>query len=125
MKKGRPVEGVSIDQCRVIKQAVKIPVISTGGYQTASYIREIISNGSCDGVSIARALIANNDLPKQWEAGRDLPAVPCTHCNKCLLNAPKNPLGCYEPDRFRGDYEAMIDEVFSVYRTHPNLVIPT
>jgi len=125
MKKGRPVEGVSIDQCRAIKEAVKIPVISTGGYQTASYIREIIGNGSCDGVSIARALIANNDLPKQWEAGRDLPAVPCTHCNKCLLNAPKNPLGCYELDRFRGDYEAMIEEVFSVYRTHPDLVIPT
>ena len=79
----------------------------------------------CDGVSIARALIANNDLPKQWEAGHDLPAVPCTHCNKCLLNAPKNPLGCYEPDRFGGNYEAMVDEVFSVYRTHPNLVIPT
>ena len=28
---GRPVEGVGIDQCRAIKQAVKIPVISTGG----------------------------------------------------------------------------------------------
>jgi 2,4-dienoyl-CoA reductase (NADPH2) len=124
MKKGLPVEGISADQARAIKQAVKIPVISTGGYQTASKIREWISNGTCDGVSIARALIANNDLPKQWRAGRDLPLVPCTHCNKCLLNAPKNPLGCYELDRFGGDYEAMINEVFSVYRTHADLVIP-
>jgi 2,4-dienoyl-CoA reductase (NADPH2) len=124
MKRGRPVEGVSIDQARAIKQAVRIPVISTGGYQTASYIREIVSNGSCDGVSIARALIANNDLLQQWHAGRDLPVIPCTHCNKCLLNAPKNPLGCYELDRFSGDYDAMINEVFSVYRPHAELVIP-
>ncbi len=124
MKKGLPVEGVSAEQARAIKQAVSIPVISTGGYQTASVVRELISSGACDGVSIARALIANNDLPQQWQAGRDRPLVPCTHCNKCLLNAPKNPLGCYELDRFNGDHDAMINEVFSIYRTHPTLVIP-
>ena len=124
MKKGLPVEGVSIEHARAIKASVSIPVISTGGYQTASFVRDIISKDSCDGVSIARALIANNDLPEQWQAGRDLPLVPCTHCNKCLLNAPKNPLGCYEPDRFGGDYDAMIDQVFSVYWPHAELVTP-
>ncbi len=124
MKKGLPVEGVSLEHARAIKKAVSIPVISTGGYQTASIVRDAITTGAADGVAIARALIANPDLPKQWEAGRDQPLVPCTHCNKCLLNDPKNPLGCYELSRFGGDYEKMLDEIYSVYRVRPELAIP-
>jgi 2,4-dienoyl-CoA reductase-like NADH-dependent reductase (Old Yellow Enzyme family) len=118
------VEGISIDNCRQIKQAVKIPVICTGGFQTASFIAKCISENSCDGVSIARSLIANNDLVKQWQAGHDLPEKPCTHCNKCLLNDIKNPLGCYELDRFGGDYDKMIETVYSIYQTRPELQIP-
>src|SRR5215813_10097384 len=34
MKRGRPVEGVSLEEARAIKRAVRIPVISTGGYQS-------------------------------------------------------------------------------------------
>ena len=39
MKRGRPIEGVGEDEARAIKAAVNIPVISTGGWQTASKIR--------------------------------------------------------------------------------------
>ena len=34
LKKGHPVEGVSLDEARQIKAAVSIPVIVTGGFQT-------------------------------------------------------------------------------------------
>jgi len=118
MKKGRPVEGVGAEAARAIKQAVKIPVICTGGYQNASIIRDFIHRGYFDAVSIARALIANHDLLRYWKAGRDLPDRPCTHCNKCLLNAPKNPLGCYERARYPS-YEAMVEEICSVYYPPP------
>jgi 2,4-dienoyl-CoA reductase (NADPH2) len=124
MKKGRPVEGVGLDEARAIKRAVRIPVLNTGGYQTASFIRDAITSGACDGVAIARSLIANNDLVKQWAAGRDLPERPCTYCNKCLLNAAKNPLGCYELARFGGDHDAMVEELMSIYRTRPDLRLP-
>jgi 2,4-dienoyl-CoA reductase-like NADH-dependent reductase (Old Yellow Enzyme family) len=123
MKRGLPVEGVSLEETRAIKRAVSIPVISTGGYQTASFVREAINSGACDGVAIARSLVANNDLVQQWSAGRDLPARPCTYCNKCLVNAPKNPMGCYELARY-ASYEAMVDELMSIYRTRPTLVAP-
>ena len=123
MKKGMPIEGVSIEEARAIKAAVKVPVLNTGGYQTASFIRAGIASGAFDGVAIARSLIANNDLPQQWAAGADQPKVPCTYCNKCLLNAPKNPLGCYELPRF-ASRDAMIDEVMSVYRTRATLNLP-
>jgi 2,4-dienoyl-CoA reductase (NADPH2) len=121
-KWGKPVEGVGAEAARAIKQAVSIPVISTGGWQSASLIRQHINRGDFDAVSIARALIANHDLLDHWRAGRDVPERPCTHCNKCLLNAPKNPLGCYELSRYP-DYQAMVDDILTVYQETPPPVI--
>jgi 2,4-dienoyl-CoA reductase-like NADH-dependent reductase (Old Yellow Enzyme family) len=123
MKKGHPIEGVSLEEARAIKAAVSVPVLNTGGYQTASFIREGIKSGAFDGVAIARSLVANNDLVQQWKSGRDLPERPCTYCNKCLLNAPKNPMGCYELIRYPS-YDAMIEELMSIYRTRPTLELP-
>ena len=81
-------------------------------------IADHINRGDFDAVSMARALVANHDLMSYWRAGHDVPDRPCTHCNKCLLNAPKNPLGCYELSRFK-DYQAMVDEITSVYSPTP------
>jgi 2,4-dienoyl-CoA reductase-like NADH-dependent reductase (Old Yellow Enzyme family) len=124
MKKGQPIEGVNLEEARVIKKAVSVPVICTGGFQTASFIREAINSGGVDAVSIARSLVANNDLVKQWAAGADRPEKPCTYCNRCLVSAMKNPMGCYDVSRYP-NREAMIDAVMSVYRVHGGLVTPT
>jgi 2,4-dienoyl-CoA reductase (NADPH2) len=118
-KKDFPLEGVSADYCREIKKNVSIPVLNTGGYQDGKLIRKVISEGYCDGVAIARPLIANNDLPKILQAGKDLPDKPCSFCNRCLLNAVANPLGCYDLDRFDGDRDAMIKEVMTVFHPQP------
>ncbi|SEM95075.1 2,4-dienoyl-CoA reductase (NADPH2) [Stigmatella aurantiaca] len=112
------LEGLNVAEAREIRKSVGVPVICTGGFQNASLIRKVIEEGFCDAVSIARPLIANNDLVNTYFAkGRDLPARPCTHCNKCLVNAIENPLGCYDVSRFDGDYSRMINEVMSVF--HP------
>ena len=113
------VEGINADVARQIKSQLSIPVLVTGGFQTASYIRKIIGEGYCDAVSIARALVANPDLVRTFESGKDLPDRPCTHCNKCLVNALKNPVGCYELSRFDGDYDRMIHEVMRVFHPSP------
>ncbi len=113
------IEGISVDDAREIKKHVKIPVLCTGGFQTASYIRKVISEGYCDGVAIARPLVANNDLVKTFAAGKDLPAKPCTYCNKCLAHAISDPLGCYELSRYDGDYDRMMKEIMSVFEGTP------
>ncbi len=118
-KKDFPVEGVSAEYCKEIKKNVQIPVLNTGGYQDGKLIRKVISEGYCDAVAIARPLIANNDLPKVLAQGKDLPDRPCTFCNRCLVNAIANPLGCYDVSRFDGDQEAMIREVMSVFHPPP------
>jgi len=117
-KKDYPVEGVSMEGCRKIKEQVRIPVLNTGGFQNGTLIRRGISEGYFDGVAIARPLIANNDLPQILASGKDLPDHPCSFCNRCLLNAPANPLGCYDLRRYRSHAE-MIEEVMSVFRPPP------
>jgi 2,4-dienoyl-CoA reductase-like NADH-dependent reductase (Old Yellow Enzyme family) len=113
------IEGQNLPEARKIKQAVgDIPVLCTGGFQTAQIIEEAIERGDCDAVTIARPLIANNDLVQQFANGVGRPEKPCTYCNRCLVNAPENPLGCYEESRFPSR-EAMIDQILSVYRPQP------
>jgi 2,4-dienoyl-CoA reductase-like NADH-dependent reductase (Old Yellow Enzyme family) len=113
--RGLEVEGANAGDAAAVKKAVSIPVLCTGGFQTASVIRALIEEGRCDGVTIARPLIANNDLVKTFAAGRDRPERPCTYCNRCLVNVIENPLGCYEPARYDGDADRMMREVMSVY----------
>jgi 2,4-dienoyl-CoA reductase-like NADH-dependent reductase (Old Yellow Enzyme family) len=118
VKKDYPVEGVSMDLCREIKKNVSVPVLNTGGYQRGSLIRRGIQEGFFDGVAIARPAIANNDLPKILEAGKDLPERPCSFCNRCLVNALANPLACYDLRRFP-NRDDMIREAMTVFHPPP------
>ena len=68
------IEGANLPDARAIKQAVPVPVICTGGFQTASVIRKAITDRSCDAVSAARPLVANG-VPDASDvvAGRGCP----------------------------------------------------
>ena len=112
------IEGLNLPDARKIKQAVTVPVVCTGGFQTASVIRTAITRGDCDAVSIARPLVANNDLVKQFEAGKDRADKPCTYCNKCLVHVVEHPLGCYEESRF-ANRDEMMAQVMSVFSPPP------
>ena len=94
--KPEEIEGLNLPDARRVKEAVSVPVICTGGFQTASFITAALERGDCDAVSIARPLIANNDLVEIFRRGQDRADRPCTYCNKCLVNVVENPLGCYE-----------------------------
>lgn len=112
------IEGHNLPDARRVRMAVSIPVICTGGFQTASVIAAAIERGDCDAVSIARPLIANNDLVETFRRGQDRADRPCTYCNRCLVNVVENPLGCYEPARYPSR-EAMVGEILSVYDPPP------
>jgi len=108
------IEGLTLPDARGIKQAVSVPVICTGGFQTASVIRKAILDGDCDAVRMARPLVANNDLVKQFAAGKDRADKPCTYCNKCLVHVVEHPIGCYEESRYPST-DAMYQEIMSVF----------
>jgi len=112
------IEGANLPDARAIKAAVPVPVICTGGFQTASVIRDAITSGSCDAVSGARTLVANNDLVKHFANGLDRAPKPCTYCNKCLAHVVEHPLGCYEESRFASRDE-MLAQIMSVFSPAP------
>jgi 2,4-dienoyl-CoA reductase (NADPH2) len=123
-RRGKVIEGINLDYARSVSEAISkidpdIKVLCTGGFQHADRIAEAIRSKACDGVTMARPLIANNDLPKIL-AGDNGPEKECTYCNKCLLNDLENPLGCYDLSRFDGTnfedrYGKMIKQVMSVF----------
>ena len=116
--RGDVIEGINLPHSAAIRKAVGIPVICTGGFQTASVIRAAIERKDCDAVSIARPLVANNDLVQMFAQGLDRAPKPCTYCNKCLVNVIENPLGCYEESRF-DSREQMIQQILSVFEPAP------
>jgi 2,4-dienoyl-CoA reductase (NADPH2) len=128
-RRGPLIEGINAAYAREIKREVTVPVICTGGFQHASTIAEIIREKWCDAVSMARALIANRDLPKiLWENDGPPPGKECTYCNRCLIHDLENPLGCYELSRFEGasfeeQYANMIANIMTVYSPPPSSLL--
>ncbi len=112
------IEGINLPDARRVREAVSVPVVCTGGFQTRSAVESAIASGDCDGVTIGRPLIANNNLVKLWAEGHDRPPNPCTYTNKCLINQLENPLGCYEPSRY-ASHEDMVKDIMSVYDPPP------
>jgi 2,4-dienoyl-CoA reductase-like NADH-dependent reductase (Old Yellow Enzyme family) len=112
------IEGFNLSDARRVKAAVSVPVICTGGFQTASVIAAALERGDCDAVSIARPLVANPDLVEVFQRGQNRAERPCTFCNKCLANVIEHPLGCYDVSRFPSR-DAMLAEVMSVFRPEP------
>jgi 2,4-dienoyl-CoA reductase (NADPH2) len=112
------VEGANLPDARAIKRAVSIPVLVTGGFQTASVIRNAIADGDCDAVTIARPLVANPNLVRLFAQGHDRPPRPCTYSNKCLFALLEDPLGCYDERRF-DSREEMLREIYSVFEPPP------
>ena len=98
-----------------MKGTVDVPVICTGGFQTAAVIDAAIARGDCDAVSIARPLIANPDLVERFRQGQGRPDRPCTYCNRCLANVIEHPLGCYDESRYPSR-EAMVADIMSVFQ---------
>lgn len=117
------IEGKVLPDARTIKAAASVPVICTGGFQTASVITRALEAGDCDAISIARPLIANNDLVEVFRRGQDRPDKPCSYCNRCLVNVVENPLGCYDEERFPSR-DAMIEQIMSVFDPPPFVAAP-
>ena len=74
--KPEEIEGSTSLMPGASRRRSSVPVICTGGFQTASFITAALERGDCDAVSIARPLIANNDLVEIFRRGQDRPIDP-------------------------------------------------
>jgi 2,4-dienoyl-CoA reductase-like NADH-dependent reductase (Old Yellow Enzyme family) len=62
---------------------LQTPVIAAGKVGTLALAEEVLDRGIGDMVGMARALLADPDLPKKWQAGREDKVVRCVYGNVC------------------------------------------
>ncbi len=99
------VPAVSADEAKKFKEVTGLPVISNGGYQDRDIMEQTLKEGKADMLAMARPLLANVNLLQQFKQGRNTPANPCSHCNRCIVRTANFPLGCYDQSRFNSQEE--------------------
>ena len=67
-----------------IKKHVTTPVATVGAIGEAEMMEEIIASGQADVVELARALLADPDLPIKLRTGREEEVKPCLRCMSCF-----------------------------------------
>lgn len=67
-----------------IKKVVNIPVIAAYRISSPALAEEIVAQGKADMVGMARALIADPELPNKARQGRFQDILPCIACCRCL-----------------------------------------
>jgi 2,4-dienoyl-CoA reductase-like NADH-dependent reductase (Old Yellow Enzyme family) len=64
-------------------QGFTIPVVTAGRIHTFEQAESVLRGGRADLVGMARALLADPDLPRKWLAGADRAARACVFCPYC------------------------------------------
>ena len=80
--------GVNAFLAAGIREAVRAaglatPVVTTGKIHTFEQAEGILRQGGADLVGMARALLADPDLPRKWLAGADREVRACVFCPYC------------------------------------------
>ncbi len=62
---------------------IETPVVAVGKIGSLELAEKVVERGQGDLVGMARALLADPDLPKKWAAGREDTVVRCLYGNVC------------------------------------------
>lgn len=76
--------GCNVYLAEAVKKAVSIPVTTVGGLSDPAQMEEIIATGKADVVAMARGLLADPEIPKKAQQGRDDQIVHCLRCFECI-----------------------------------------
>lgn len=76
--------GIADGVTRALRAAgLATPVVAAGKIGTRDLAEQILERGQADLVGIARGLLADPDLPRKWQAGREDTVVRCVYGNVC------------------------------------------
>ncbi|MCY1287466.1 NADH oxidase [compost metagenome] len=91
-------QGFNLNEADLFKSALRIPVITCGGFNSPAAMEAAVAGGRTDAVSVARGLIANPYLYRHLY--QPDPAAPaCNFCNKCIARAGgKVGIGCFNEE---------------------------
>lgn len=76
--------GCNVYLAAEIKRHVSVPVATIGALNSPEQMEEIIASGQADIVYMARALLADPELPRKVMENRDEEIVHCLRCFTCM-----------------------------------------
>ena len=76
--------GCNVYLAAEIKKHVNVPVATLGGLNDPAMMEEIIASGQADVVEMARAFLADPELPRKVTSNRDEEIVKCLRCFTCM-----------------------------------------
>ena len=76
--------GSNVHLAAAIKPHVRVPVATIGGLNDPAMMEEIIASGKADVVEMARALLADHELPRKVMLNQDERIVHCLRCFTCM-----------------------------------------
>ncbi|MFZ5966124.1 MAG: NAD(P)/FAD-dependent oxidoreductase [Bacillota bacterium] len=76
--------GPNVYLAEEIKKHVNIPVATVGALNDPEMMEEIIASGKADVVEMARALLADPELPKKVAMNKDEHIIHCLRCYTCM-----------------------------------------
>jgi len=65
------------------EHGLSTPVVAAGKIGSRELAEKVLERGVGDMIGMARALLADPDLPKKWQAGREDKVVRCVYGNVC------------------------------------------
>ncbi|MCX6295284.1 MAG: NADH:flavin oxidoreductase/NADH oxidase family protein [Bacteroidetes bacterium] len=65
-------EAYFLEYCEEVRQIVKTPLMLTGGFRTSKVMNEVIGNGVCDMVGLARSIAVHPEFPNELLAGKNV-----------------------------------------------------
>ncbi len=77
-----------------VKSVVNIPVAAGTQIQDVEVAERVISEGRADMIYMARALVADPELPRKAQEGRLEDIRPCMNCCRCMAASDDPPVHC-------------------------------
>lgn len=74
--------GYFLEYARALREVIKLPLITVGGFRDLQTINEALSDFGVDAVGVSRPLLAEPDLFLRWKNADTRPAI-CVSCSKC------------------------------------------
>ena len=85
-------ENFFLDQARVIRGAVRMPLVYLGGVESRDGIREILDAGF-DFIALVRPLIHDPDFLTKLKDGK-IDRTECNRCNRCIVEMDRGGVKC-------------------------------
>jgi 2,4-dienoyl-CoA reductase (NADPH2) len=87
-------QGAWVHFAEAVKKAVKIPIAAGTQIQDPVIAEKVIAEGKADMVYMARAIVADPEMPNKAREGRFKDIRPCINCCRCISAVDNPPVYC-------------------------------